>query len=539
MTIYKKLIGRLRFLQYLQAKQHSVRLSQSKEPANTHILSTNIKDNETFLKTSLGKSNDVVFREITLGLKSKTKALICFIDGLADKDKINEHIIKSLTIDAHLAIEENNVAQDIFHAVKNSLLTASEIKETRSLNEVLRGILAGDVLLIINGYDSAFIIGMKGWATRAIAEPYTESTIRGPREGFTETLRTNTSMLRRKIKNPNLIFESLTIGQQTHTEINIVYIKGVASESMVAEVKKRLRHIDTDAILESGYIEQYIEDNPFSFFSTIGNSEKPDIVAAKLLEGRVAIFCDGTPFVLTVPLLFIETLQSAEDYYSRPYLATIVRWIRFFAFVITLTAPALYVALETFHQELLPTVLLITAAAAREGIPFPAFLEGMIIGVIFEILRESGIRMPQPVGQAVSIVGALVVGEAAVRAGIISAPMVIIAALTAITGFIVTPLMDAVVPFRFFLLGLAAMFGLYGITIGLILMLGHMCSLRSFGTPYLSPFAPTNKAGLKDALFRAPLWLMHTRPQVITWKTSARQSSSLQPDQDTKEGEHQ
>ncbi|SHJ71637.1 spore germination protein [Propionispora hippei] len=524
-SIYKKFLKRIRFLQSLQ-EQRSTPLAPSAD-VTQGVISSNLEANLTYLKRAIGKSSDMIFREFKIGDPSQTKAFICFIDGLADKEKVDDHVIKALMIDARDTGNTNQaLPQDTYTLVKESILSVSELTESQFFNKTLDSILSGSVVLFINGYDTAFILGLRGWSTRNISEPNTENAIRGPREGFTETLRVNTSMLRRKIKNPNLVLETKKLGRQTRTDVCIAYISGIANENILKEVKTRLDRIATDAILESGYIEQYIEDNPFSPFSTIGNSEKPDIVAAKLLEGRIALLCDGTPCVLTVPHLFVETFQSAEDYYSRPYLSTVVLWLRLIAFLITLTAPALYVALETFHQEMIPTVLLITAAAAREGIPFPAFLEALIIGTIFEILRESGVRMPRPIGQAISIVGALVVGEAAVRAGIISAPMVIIAALTAITGFILTPLLDAIVLFRFTLLGLAAIFGLYGVTLGILFILGHLCSLRSFGSPYLAPFAPTIKAELKDSLVRVPLWMMRSRPKSITWKRSRRQAVS-------------
>ncbi|WP_199883971.1 spore germination protein [Anaerosinus massiliensis] len=489
------------------------------------------------LKNKLGKSSDTIFREFDIGLSIKTKAFICFIDGLADKNKIDQHIVKALMVDAAAISEKEDSSQNnLLQLAKNSLISTSEIKEASSFDDVFYGILSGDVVLFIHGYTTPLIISLKSWEHRAVSVPETELVVRGPREGFTETLRVNTSMLRRKIKSPNLVLESLTLGKQTHTDICLAYIDGIANPAIVAEVHQRLSRVDVDSILESGYIEQFIEDNPLSPMSTIGNTEKADVVAAKLLEGRIAIFCDGTPFVLTIPYLFIEALQSAEDYYSRPYFVTIVRLLRYSSLIITVLAPALYVALETFHQELVPTVLLITAAATREGIPFPAFLETLLMGFIFEILREAGVRMPRLVGQAVSIVGALVLGQAAVQAGIISAPMVIITGITSITSFIITPLLDSAVLFRLFLLILAGNFGLYGITIGVIFILGHMCSLRSFGTPYLSPFAPTAFAELKDSFMRAPWWMMHTRPKSITWNESKRQAVSMpSPDQGKKE----
>lgn len=426
--------------------------------------------------------------------------------------------------------DEKTLSQSIFVMVKENILSASDVKEVKTLDEVVEGVLSGDAALFIDGFDIVLLINVKGWATRNIQETATEAVIRGPREGFIEDLSTNIALLRRKIKNPNIIFESLNMGKQTHTDVCIAYIAGIANIKIVEEVRNRLNRIDTDAVLESGYLEQFIEDNPFSPFSTIGNSEKPDIVAAKLLEGRVAIFCDGTPFVLTVPHLFIEMMQSSEDYYSRPFLSSLTRLLRYLSFFVTMTVPALYVALQTFHHEMIPTVLLITAAAAREGIPFPAFLEAMVIGIIFELLRESGVRMPRPVGQAVSIVGALVIGEAAIQAGIISAPMVIIAALTGITSFIVPSALDALVFFRLFLLLLSATFGLYGIVAGLIIILAHTCSLRSFGTPFLTPLAPTRWKELMDSFIRGPLWLIKSRPQSITWRSNSnRQASSLMP----------
>lgn len=537
MIIYGKYLKRiLRFINYLEAKTQR-RVNVNEYELDDDAISPELKDNQSILRNTLGKSSDTVFREFNIGNKRKTKSFICFISGLADKNKIDQHIIKALMIDAQKIVKEKTIApQNTFNLVKTSLISTSEVKETSSFCEIIKGILSGDAALFINGYATALLINLRSWEQRSITEPLIESTIRGPREGFTETLGVNLSMLRRKIKNPNLIIEQYTYGRQTRTDICLAYLNGIASSSILAEIRCRLKRIETDAILESGYIEQFIEDNPFSPFATIGNTEKPDIVAAKLLEGRIAIFCDGTPFVLTIPYLFMEALQSPEDYYSRPYFASFIRLLRYFSFFITVVVPSLYVALETFHQELIPTVLLITAAASKEGIPFPAFLETLIVVIIFELLREAGVRMPQPVGQATSIVGALIIGESAVQAGILSAPAVIIGALIGITSFIITPVTDAAVLFRFFLLILSATFGLYGITIGVIVILGHMCSLRSFGTPYLAPFAPMNVTGLKDSLMRAPLWLMHARPKSITWENSKRQDISQMPSPPEKDG---
>ena len=353
--------------------------------------------------------------------------------------------------------------------------------------------------------------------------------VRGPREGFTETLQVNISMLRRKIKNPLLRLELLKLGKQTKTAICIAYIKGLAAEETVAEVRRRLERIDVDSILESGYIEEYIEDAPLSPLATVGNTEKPDIAAAKMLEGRVAILVDGTPFVLTVPYLFVEGLQSSEDYYSRAFFSTMMRWIRIIAMVSTALMPALYIALLTFHQEMIPTELLLSTASSAEGVPFPAFVQAFFMGLVFEILREAGIRMPRPVGQAVSIVGALVIGQAAVEAGLVMPSMVIVVAFTGITEFIVPTQLEAITIFRIFVTGLAAMLGFYGILLGILASLIHILTLRSFGNPYLSPLAPSSITGLKDVLVRVPRWAMLTRPPGISGRNPMRQEPGQKP----------
>jgi len=290
-----------------------------------------------------------------------------------------------------------------------------------------------------------------------------------------------------------------------------------------------LEEINIDSILESGYIEQYIEDAPFSLFATVGNSEKPDVIAAKLLEGRAAIIVDGTPFVLTMPFLLLESFQSAEDYYSRPVYTTLIRLTRFFAFFVTVLAPAIYVAVTTFHQELIPTTLLLTMAAAREGIPFPAVAESLIMIAAFEILREAGVRLPRPVGQALSIVGALVMGEAAVSAGLIGAPMVIVIAITAVSGFIVPGQADSAAVLRILYLILGSSMGGFGITVGLLGTLVHLASIRSFGYPYLSPIAPLQAEDLKDTFVRAPLWFMLSRPRGMAEEDVKRRDFFMPP----------
>lgn len=532
----KKIVKYIKFLRYLKEKDKLINLDTKNDSCP---INKNIHINVSSLKDMLGKSSDVVIREFEFNIEElKIKTCICFLSGAGNKKMINEYIIKPLMLGNSIVNSKNDAkAINSLSYIKNNILSSVDVTESKTFDESIEAILCGDAALFIDGYDNALLVNVKNWNKRSIEQPETEINIRGSHEGFVELVSINVSLLRRIIKNRNLVFEAFNIGKQTHTKIYIGYINGITNPQIIEEVKNRLNHIYIDSILESGYVEELIEDNPLSPFATIGNSEKPDKVAAKLLEGRVAILCDGSPTVLTVPYLFIEAFQSAEDYYSRAFLSSIMRLLRILAYLITLILPAFYIAITTFHQEMIPTVLIITFASSREGVPFPVFIEVMISEIIFMLLRESGIRMPRAVGTAVSIVGTLVIGQSAVEAGIIGAPMVIITALTAISSFIIPSIYDSIIIFRFILIFLAGAFGIFGIFVGLICMAAHMCSLRSFGTPFMSPLAPQNTDGLKDSLIRAPLWLMNMRPTAITWRDSVRQGQSQMPKKpDTRKG---
>lgn len=521
----------VRKLNFLKLTSHGENGGYNASVNNQELLSTTVDTNLKRIKGIFSGTDDVVFRRFQIGFEEPVRAFIVFIDGMVEKTAIRENIMKPLMEARYLPETGEKIARrNISGLIREHLITIGELEEVTILQEVIDAVLSGNTALIIDGSPAALIADSRGWASRSVEEPDTEAVVRGPREGFVETLRTNTAMIRRKIKNENLKFEIMKVGRQTKTDVCVVYIKDIADDKIVGEVKRRLSSIDTDSILESGYLEEFIEDAPYSFLPTVGNCEKPDIAAAKLLEGRVAIITDGTPFVLTVPYLFVEAFQISEDYYSRPYYATIVRWLRFIAYFFSVMAPAIYVALTTYHQEMLPTPLLITMVAAREGTPFPAVVEALGMGVVYEILREAGVRLPRPVGQAISIVGALVIGEAAVSAGLVGAPVVIVVAITAISAFVVPSIADAAAVMRLIYTILAGVLGQFGIMLGIAGILTHMVSLRSFGAPYLSPVAPTNAAGLKDVFGRAPWWSMFTRPRVIGWRNPVRQKSGLMPE---------
>lgn len=483
-------------------------------------LKANLPDNLQYVKDMLGESADIVIREIRIGSGGTIKAGIIYTDGLSDSASLQNFILETLMLDIkETQLEENlTTTPNLMDMLKDFAMTVGEIQDVTNFDDLFTSLISGDAIFLIDGYSKGFIIGNKHWAERGVTEPTAQTVVRGPREGFSENLRINTALVRRIIKDPNLWMETRVIGRRSKTNIAIMYIKDVVDNSVLEELRARLDRIDIDGILESTYIEELIQDSKLSPFPTVYNTERPDTAAASLLEGQIAIIIDGTPFVLIVPALFTQFFQSTEDYYQRNEMASLLRLLRFFSFGISLLAPGIYVAIITFHQEMLPAPLLISLASQRENVPFPAFIEVVIMEIAFEILREAGLRMPRAIGAAMSIVGGFVVGTAAVEAGIISAAMVIVVSITAIASF-VAPAYDIAIAgrmLRFAFIVLAAMFGFYGMTIGLIALILHLCSLSSFGVSYMSPLAPLDKPALKDVFIRAPLWKMTTRPSVFT-----------------------
>lgn len=477
-------------------------------------LAVDLEKNLAELQAEMGSCPDLVVRRFSVG--GGTEAALAYVTSLVDGVTVNTGIMSSLLFGAPQAgVWVGTQGQEPIELIQQRAVAVGHVQRITSLEETLHALLAGESVLLLA--DSATALGVEttGFNARNVEKPDTEVVVRGPREGFTETLKVNIGLLRRRLRTPDLGLEQIQLGERTGTDVCLAYIRGVASEELLAEVRRRLQRIKIDGVLESGYIENLIEDAPYSPFPLIGNTEKPDTVAAKLLEGRVAILVDGTPFTLTMPYLFVEIFQVTEDYYSRPFYTTIIRWIRYMAFLVSLLIPALIVAVKTFHPEILPPPLMLTMVANREGIPLPAFLEMLGMTLTFEILKEAGVRLPRPVGQAVSIVGALVLGESAVRAGLVSNTMVVAVGLMGISGFLLPPLADPVTVLRYGLLLFAATFGLPGLAFGFLAMLTHMAGLRSFGIPYLSPLAPANVSGWKDLVFRAPWWKMSNRPPLL------------------------
>jgi spore germination protein KA len=485
-------------------KQHSV---LGKSISTNQPLNKGLDENVDLIKEELGDSSDLIIRMIKYKGQPATYGVI-HIDGISNTQEINEHIIEPL-LSLHSIADSKTLKEEL-----EQIISISNIKVKETIGDILTAIISGNTVILIKGDSSALILDTKEIQSRSISEPSTQTVIRGPKDCFTENLRTNTSQIRARIQSPNLRLEAFKIGEVTQTAVEIMYIKNIADESIVKEVKKCLQTIKIDGILESAYIETFIQDKQRSPFPTVQNTERPDVVVGNLLEGRVAIFIGGTPYVLIVPVTFTQLFQSPEDYYQNQYIGSILRILRFIAFFLALYAPALYVAMITHHQALVPTVLLVSIAAQREAVPFPAIIEAFMMEITFEVLREAGIRMPRAVGPALSIVGALILGQAAVDAGFVSAAMVIIVSITAIASFALPNYNVGIAAriLRYFLLIIAAYAGLYGVLIASLIIGMHMCSLQSFGIPYLSPIAPFKLSEQKDVLFRFSIKNLLDRP---------------------------
>ena len=516
---------------FIRMEKHTIanKNNQPKDMNESEPLKSNLSENIKFIKNAIGESSDIIIREFRVGEDGKTKISILYTEGLADETLIQDFILRTLMLDIRKVSLNSTISSkdNFFKTLKDFILPQGQIEDISDFESLFTYLLSGDTIILIDGCAQCFAVSSKGWQDRGVTEPNSQTVVRGPKDSFSETLRTNTALLRRKIKDKNLWIETKPIGRKTKTDVSIAYIKGVANNKIVEEVRKRLNKIDIDGILEGGYIEELIQDETYTPFPTVYNTERPDSVAAGLLEGRIAILVDGTPFVLLVPALFIHFLQSPEDYYQRFDISTLIRILRYLSFFITLITPSFYIAVTSFHQEMIPTPLLINIAAQREGVPFPAFIESLIMELTFEILREAGTRMPRSVGSAISIVGALVLGQAAVEAGIVSPIMVIVVSITAISSFVIPSynLAISIRILRFIFMILGATFGLYGLFLGLIAMVLHLCSLRSFGIPYMTPLAPFNWNDQKDTILRFPHWSMFYRPRLISQKNIIRQKN--------------
>lgn len=449
--------------------------------------------------------NDAVFRirDIIAGANGR-KAVIYYIDGMVNSAVINDSVVRPMMLYSDSITDLSQIQKQI--------LFCDDVSVKTSVKDMLKSILYGDTVLILDGEDKALVINTKGFKTRGINEPEDERVLQGPREGFSEAAMTNLSLLRRKLQTPDLCIELLSTGRRTQTAVFVCYLGGLADKKTVENIKSQIKKIDIDGVLDGNYITEIINKNRFSFFKTAGSTERPDIVAARLLEGRIAIVTDGSPVVYTVPYLFSENFQSDEDYYLNFTVSSLGRILRYICFIIAIAVPGVFVALTTHHVSLLPTTFMMTVTRLRSGVPMSSVSECLILIFVFEILKETGLRSPQSMGHALSIVGGLVVGQAAVEAGIISAPMLIAVALSGIAGLMVPKLRAAVFYIKLICVVFSAFLGLYGFFAVISVTLIRILSLKSFGVDYTVSLTTPKLQNLKDTLIRAPWYSMIFRP---------------------------
>ncbi|MFK7691602.1 spore germination protein [Paenibacillus sp. HJGM_3] len=501
--------------------QHSYQASA--ELQNVRI-SGDLEETITSITRLVGDNYDFAMRRFHVF--GRYPAVLFHYSTMIDQAMINGDILKPFMY-LPLHLEGENIE---LHQLKDALLQDSifhsDVSLVNQFDILIESMLRGKTIVVVEGLNEAFVIGTRNIEQRAVDSPATEQVIRGPREGFVEPLSTNIGLIRYRLQTTELKIHTMELGRRTKSKVAICYMDGITNPDLLTEVRKRLANIDIDAVLDSGYLEQFIEDNHLSPFPQVNYTERPDKVAANLLEGRVAILVDGSPLALIVPTVFNQFYQTVEDYTERFVLMSAIRLARLVALVFSLVFPALYVAIISFNPELIPTEFAVAVAGGRAGVPFPAIIEVLIIEVSMEVLREATIRLPQQVGGALSIVGVLVIGQAAVAAGFASPITIVIIALTTIGSF-ATPAYNAALALRilrFPLIILAGIFGLYGLMIGLILIANHLLSLKSFGIPYLSPLVPGNYQGMKDLLIRGPLWWMNKRPSFLYPLDSTRLS---------------
>lgn len=469
------------------------------------------------IKAAIGKNSDLHFKEFTLTRLQK-QAVLIFVDGMQNDRTLNLQIMQFLIFEAtDECLSPSGIAGQ---------LPFSQLNVSSDLTEFNKSVLFGHAGLLIEGLPQGLLIEPPEGANRAIDEPVSEALLRGPRLGFSEVLSENTSILRRQGMSDQLELVTHRAGNRIQKDLVIAYMKDIVNPELLQEVETRISKLDIDFLAESGYIEQLIEDNYLSPFQQVQNTERPDRVINALLEGRIAILLDGTPFALIVPVTFSMLLQSPEDYYERWLPGSLMRMLRFAASFLALMAPALYISFISFHPGLIPTELALSIIETRQGVPFPSVIEVLILEISIEILREAGIRLPKPVGPAMGIVGGLIIGDAAVNAGIVSPFLVIVVAVTAISSFSI-PMYSTGITLRilrFVGMGFAAILGMFGTILFFLLICSHLTKLKSFGVPYLTPVSPFRLRDWKDLFFRAPLTLMKRRPAMMKTQDSKRKS---------------
>ena len=470
------------------------------------------KNRAVNLKEDLHNNDDIIVREIKFEDKG---ACLVFLDGIVDIEAINLSIIKSLN---SFTTKEDIDNLDTILLRLNSVAGVEVLKT----QDVIDKLLKGYAVLFVDDIEDAIGFNVIKYSSRSIEEPPTSMVIKGPREGFNESIKTNISLIRKRLLTKDLKIESFEIGEKTKTQVKIAYLVSIADDGIVKEIKDKLKKINIDGILDSYYISKFLEDRPNSIFRQVGLTEKPDICCSKMLEGRVAVFVDGSPIVLTIPYLFMEDLQSSNDYYSDAHRASLLRVLRLVGMISSVLLPGFFIALQLFHYKVLPLKFLVTIINTTQNLPLNPFLEILFIMVLFEILFEASIRMPKYLGVAISIVGALILGDTAVKAGLVSPPGVMIVAIPAISGYCIPDQNNQIFLLRAIFAVIGGVFGFQGLILAGMFLVCYMTKLDSFKTAFLAPFSPYVANDQKDFIFKQVITEMKTRPESFPEKNNIR-----------------
>lgn len=496
--------------------------SMDNSPVKIHVF-INASENIYYLKGVFKNSQDIVYRHFYIGNTNRHVSLV-YIDGMVEKNLVEDQIIKPIMKVTRNIKDINGINIDI---IKNNMIYASNVTENKYIEDLILSLLSGNTILFMDDLDYGISVGSKGANKRNIGITSTEQTIRGPQEGFVEDLGINITQIRRRIKDPNLSVEMLKVGKRTHTDIGIVYINGLANQNIIMEIKTRINRISIDGIIGSAQLEQLIQENKWTLMPQMMATERPDKASGNILEGKVVIIVDGSPFVLIAPTTLAMLLNSPDDYYERAVISSVIRIFRYSSFFLATSLPGVYLALTAFHPGMIPTKLALSITGTRVGLPFPVYFEVLLMEITIDILQEAAIRLPKSIGPTVSIIGGIILGQAVVQAGIVSPIIVIIVSMTAVASFTlpVYSFTQSTRVIRFLQILVASILGLYGVIIVWINLIIHLASLETFGVRYLGDFSPINLGIIKDMLIKMPQSLLKKRPVALPNLDDTRQNS--------------
>ena len=470
-------------------------------------ISKDLDFNVRYFKNQLGGSFDIKYRNCTVGEK---KFVFVMVDGMCDSLLITEQIMNPIINADFQGVENAKLIYDAADRVSASI----DKSITNDLDKAIAELISGNLVMFCEGSQFAVLFGVQKFPKRAPVEPNTEMQERGSREGFVESFKDNITMLRRRVRNPVFKIETVEVGATSKTRACVCYMSDRVNNNTLERVLDNLKKAEVDTVLGAGYLQSFLDAKHPSIFSGVGFTERPDVVTAKMAEGKICIIVDGTPNAIIVPYLFIEHFHSLDDYLKRPYYATFIRALKFVSFLFSVFLPGLYVAICTFHQEIIPESMIFGITGQESRTPFPMMIEALFIHLVYEIVREAGLRMPKTVGHAISIVGALVIGESAVTAGIVSAPMIIVVGLTAVSSFVVSTLYEPVAVLRFAFIIIGGLSGLYGIMLSFAVVLINASAINPYGIPFTSPMSPTKIGAWRDFILRTD-WKKMGKKQML------------------------